>query len=426
MYVLSVTISGMNLFVGTSRCGVFLSTDNGTSWTAVNSDMSNTAVSALAVSGTNLFALSDGEGVSRSTDSGATWTAVNNGLTNTYANALAMSGTNLFAGTSRGVFLSTDKGANWTPKGLKNASINALAVDGANLFAGAWSDSDYSYVFLSTNNGTDWTQIYSPGYGVEWSVRCLTVSGTSLFATGPFGVFGARGSTLTVRLFKNGTNWGVQNLNLPSPATCFAVSGTNVFAGTWARGVYLSSDSGSTWTPVNSGMTNTMVNALVVSGTNLLAGADGKGFFLSTNNGASWTQDNSGMTDTNVYSLAVSGTNLFAGTYYRGVWKRLLSEMIASAQSPSSLLPGAFKLDQNYPNPFNPATTIRYSLPHRSQVLLSVYNTVGQKVTALVQGEQDAGSYEVKFDGSGLASGVYFYRLQTESFVDTKKLLLLR
>ena len=89
-------------------------------------------------------------------------------------------------------------------------------------------------------------------------------------------------------------------------------------------------------------------------------------------------------------------------------------------------LPNTFRLSQNYPNPFNPATTIRYSLPHRSQVLLSVYNTVGQKVTALVQGEQDAGSYEVKFDGSGLASGVYFYRLQTESFVDTKKLLLLR
>jgi len=89
-------------------------------------------------------------------------------------------------------------------------------------------------------------------------------------------------------------------------------------------------------------------------------------------------------------------------------------------------LPNTFRLSQNYPNPFNPATTIRYSLPHRSQVLLSVYNTVGQKVTALVQGEQDAGSYEAKFDGSGLASGVYFYRLQTESFVDTKKLLLLR
>jgi photosystem II stability/assembly factor-like uncharacterized protein len=99
----------------------------------------------------------------------------------------------------------------------------------------------------------------------------------------------------------------------------------------------------------------------------------------------------------------------------------------ATSVDPTREMPKAFALEQNYPNPFNPATTIRYALAHRSPVLLTVYNTLGQQVAVLSQGQQqDAGSYELKFDGSNLASGVYFYRLQAGSYVNTRKLLLLR
>ncbi len=83
-------------------------------------------------------------------------------------------------------------------------------------------------------------------------------------------------------------------------------------------------------------------------------------------------------------------------------------------------------LSQNYPNPFNPATTIRYGLPHRSAVSLIVYNTLGQKVAILAEGEQEAGYHEVRFDGTGLASGVYVYRLRAGEYAAAKRFLLIR
>jgi flagellar hook assembly protein FlgD len=79
-----------------------------------------------------------------------------------------------------------------------------------------------------------------------------------------------------------------------------------------------------------------------------------------------------------------------------------------------------------YPNPFNPSTTIRYGLSGQAHVTLSVYSTLGQLVSTLVQGEQDAGYHEVRFDGANLPSGVYFYRMQVGSFTETRKLLLVR
>ena len=99
---------------------------------------------------------------------------------------------------------------------------------------------------------------------------------------------------------------------------------------------------------------------------------------------------------------------------------------VVGVEGKEKLLPISYALEQNYPNPFNPSTTIRYGMPHKSAVQLTVFNTLGQQVATLVQGEQEAGYHEVRFDGSGLSSGVYFYRLQAGDFVQTRKLLLIR
>jgi photosystem II stability/assembly factor-like uncharacterized protein len=90
------------------------------------------------------------------------------------------------------------------------------------------------------------------------------------------------------------------------------------------------------------------------------------------------------------------------------------------------LLPDGFSLSQNYPNPFNPGTTIEYAISRETSVQLKVYDMLGRELVMLVNDQQSAGSYKVKFDAHNLASGVYYYTLKAGSFVSTKSLILMK
>jgi photosystem II stability/assembly factor-like uncharacterized protein len=382
---------GTNLFVGTSypygilqggiSTGIFLSTNNGVSWTGVSSTMANASVSSFAVSpsgagGTNIFAGTYGGGVYLSAENGTSWTQVNSGLTDPNVTALSLRGSCLFAGTDGGVFLSTNNGTSWTAAstGL-NSGVSDFAIRDTNIFAGTLGG-----VFLSTNNGTSWTAVDS----------------------------------------------GLTNKQV----RVLAVSNKNLFAGT-DGGVFLSTNNGESWTAINTGLTGPyaqFVEALAVSGTNLFVGT-GSGVFLSTNSGTTWLAVNAGLRNLLVGRLGVDDTYVYAATWkFRplGVWRRPLSEMVTSIALPCTELPTKSSLDLNYPNPFNPSTTIRYELPKASIVRLSVYDILGREVSVLMNERREAGVHEVKFDGSNLSSGVYFYTLEEGSFVQTKKMMILK
>jgi hypothetical protein len=99
---------------------------------------------------------------------------------------------------------------------------------------------------------------------------------------------------------------------------------------------------------------------------------------------------------------------------------------ITEVNNSSPKVPLVFALMQNYPNPFNPSTNIKYSIARSGRVELSIFNILGQKVKELVNEEKLSGEYEVVFDGKEFTSGIYFYRLRTNSFTETKKLILLK
>ena len=102
------------------------------------------------------------------------------------------------------------------------------------------------------------------------------------------------------------------------------------------------------------------------------------------------------------------------------------TEVIVGVEDELNEVPTDFVLAQNYPNPFNPVTTIKYQIPHRSNVSLKIYDLLGNEVADLVNEEQEVGFYDAEFNAATLSSGIYFYRLQAGDFIQTKKMILLK
>ena len=90
------------------------------------------------------------------------------------------------------------------------------------------------------------------------------------------------------------------------------------------------------------------------------------------------------------------------------------------------MVPAEFSLSQNYPNPFNPSTTIKFSVPKLTEVKLTVYDALGKEVTTLVNNSLEAGNYNIEWNASNNASGIYFYKLETNEYVNVKKMILVK
>jgi hypothetical protein len=106
--------------------------------------------------------------------------------------------------------------------------------------------------------------------------------------------------------------------------------------------------------------------------------------------------------------------------------KKVFGSKVTASNNKNNTIPTVFKLYQNFPNPFNPSATIKYDLPKDVKVLIRVYDILGREVKKLVDEFKKAGSYEINFNGTNLASGVYFYRIEAGTFVEAKKMVLVK
>ena len=161
-------------------------------WTSRTLGSSINDVYALAVSGTNILAGTQGNGIFISTNNGNTWTVVNNGLTGfgLFVNSFAVLGSNIFAGTSEGIFLTTNNGTYWNKlyTGLPtNGRVHALIVSGTKIFAGIYGYPTPAGVYLSTNNGTTWMAVNNDLN--DRDIFSFAVSDTNLFVGTHYGVY---------------------------------------------------------------------------------------------------------------------------------------------------------------------------------------------------------------------------------------------
>ncbi len=366
--VLSLSVSGNIIFAGTLGSGVYVSNDTGSTW--LHSSLISQNFWSMAVSGTSIFAATDNDmGVYKSTNIGGNWVQT---LNNQTAWSLLVKGTTIFAGTeNNGIFVSTNDGMNWSQTALNTNSVHALAANGNNIFAGTFSNG----VYLSTDNGASWNQT---------------------------------------------------SLGSPAIVNAFAMDGNIIFAGTQTSGVLRSTNNGTNWTQTP---LTQYVRSLAAFGRNIFAGIQNGGVFISNDDGVSWTQRNEGLENSSVDALYIyNNNNIFAGSEdgaINGFYKRPLAELIGIKQI-SEQVPERFTLSQNYPNPFNPTTKIRFSLPKNSFVLIIVYDMLGREIETIVNQQLNAGTYEANWNAERFSSGIYYYKLITGHFEETKKMALIK
>ncbi len=268
--IASVGAKGSTIFAGTLGEGLYVSYNNGQTWSLANGVPDYKYINAIAKSGQYIFA-----GDYRSTDNGLTWTIMGNGFPSCCITSLAASGATVLVGAynSMGVRTSNDYGQTWNAPigGLPSAdNIYAVGINGTNFFTGV----EVNGAYLSTNNGANWVAV------------------------------------------NNGlTSMDVRN---------FAVCGTYIFASTFG-GRFLSADNGANWVHVDNGLSATH-EPIASFGNNLIAVDSGK-VYISYNLGQNWTSMNQGLESTGAYSIAVDDPYLYVGTTSQGVWRRPLSEL---------------------------------------------------------------------------------------------------
>jgi len=353
------------------------------------------------------------------------------------------------------IYRSTNRGVTWSqrpPPGSGNGSNYCFAAP----FIACRSNSNIMYVggtsiYRSTNGATSWQGPYGSFNGAKVLSMDGSATNTDTVYCGTIPVL--NGAAATIWKTTNGTNWvdvggGVLPNRYPTDIHVNPNNSMDVYAAFGGFGnphVYRSSNGGANWVNITSNLPDVPHQSICIDPLytqNIYVGND-LGVYVSTNSGANWAAFTTGMPYALVFDLTIvyPSRNIRATTHGNGIYERDLIENPIGIEPVSNEIPKQFSLSQNYPNPFNPTTKIKFQIPllrgvSEGQLVtpgregvftnISVYDISGRLVKTIIQQNIKPGSYEVTFDATGLSSGVYFYKLVTNGFTDTKKMMLVK
>jgi photosystem II stability/assembly factor-like uncharacterized protein len=358
-------------------------TDGGVSWNPENPNSGGIIHSLSFSDSLNGWFADDSGRVGRTTNGGSTWSFVNYGIVINVEKVeflnrdtgwvLPMCPNNVFARTTNG-------GASWMAETLRIGCTNVMRF--VNLDTG-WAGGTFNSIFLmrTTDGGMTWSPQDTMGNNTI----------TSLFFLNSQTGWAAGYSSQVSYTTDGGATWGQAMNSFNDIHVIKFVSATTGWIGADIGQIGYTTDGGHSWT----------LQAVQQNGP---VGSIRSMSFSDASNG--W---------------AVGDNGLFLHTTTGGI-----PTGVKEPKSALSAIPKKYALYQNYPNPFNPTTTISFSLPQASHVTLKIYNLIGQEVQKLIDEERPPGNYTVVWNPRNLASGVYFYRLQTGTTILTKKLVLMR
>lgn len=464
-----------------TACGGTMSGSGGTIIRSINGGMNwnnclnpsdtNSFLLSVGYSSANTgFAVGIGGKTLKTINGGVNWTSLSSSATTNDINCIFFRNDFGFGVTDKGDIINTTNGGNnWSIKSSYwNYDFNAVYFLDNNTGFVCGSDNIDKSIVMKTING-----------GSSWSIKYLSSNGNSSFKSICFldnsigYVFGYNWGSDMLKTTDGGNTWTSFNspTNVSIYASSFLNSNTGYIAG-WGGTVAKTTDGGGYWSVFQQIINNNLNTIFAIDQNTVYAAGDSNVVIKSVNGGLNWTyysfSSYSGAKFRSIYfpnsntGYLVGNNNFNSGLIFAttnagytwtsqniGTSNNLNSVFFISASTGyvagdngaifktttggsiwvgkiSSEVPDKFKLYQNYPNPFNPSTNIKFQIKESKQVTLKIFDILGKEIATLINEKLQPGAYETSFDGSNLASGVYFYRLIAGNFTETKKMLIVK